>query len=51
MENLINFISSGNGYDTARNKAVTGYEQHGYTQEDFNEFRKQSLLDMENFEE
>lgn len=40
-----------NGYDTARNKAVTGYEQHGYTQEDFNDFRKQSLLDMENFEE
>lgn len=40
-----------NGYDTARNKAVTGYEQHGYTQEDFNDFRKQSLLDMEHFEE
>lgn len=40
-----------NGYDTARNKAVTGYEQHGYTQEDFNDFRKQSLLAMKNFEE
>lgn len=40
-----------NGYDTARNKAVTGYEQHGYTQEDFNDFRKQSLLEMKNFEE